>query len=204
MGSTRTRDAVSSGSTRTSPGDVEVLPAQRIILDLCGGSGAWSDPYAAAGYDVRRVTLPAADVRSYEPPADVWGVLAAPPCEVFSLARRGTPTDAEYLCALEVVLGCLRIIALTGPRWWAMENPAGRLSRWMGTPRDVWEPCDFGDPWTKRTALWGCFTAPSRGPFVEPVGGMDARDDAPRGATIAARRAVTPAGFARAFAAVNP
>lgn len=185
---------------------VAVVPAlrERIILDLCAGSGAWSEPYAAAGYDVRRVTLPDGDVRTYEPPANVWGVLAGPPCEKFSLARRKAPTDAEYLAAVSVVLGCLRIIALCRPQWWAIENPAGRLSRWLGTPRDTWEPCDFGDPWTKRTCLWGRFTVPPRGPFVEPLGGMDARNDSPPGSTIAARRAVTPAGFARAFAAVNP
>jgi ubiquinone/menaquinone biosynthesis C-methylase UbiE len=25
----------------------------KVILDLCGGSGAWSKPYKDAGYDVR-------------------------------------------------------------------------------------------------------------------------------------------------------
>ena len=34
----------------------------RIILDLCGGTGAWSKPYKDAGYDVRLVTLPAKDL----------------------------------------------------------------------------------------------------------------------------------------------
>ena len=31
---------------------------KKIILDLCGGTGAWSAPYKEAGYDVRLVTLP--------------------------------------------------------------------------------------------------------------------------------------------------
>ena len=206
VGSTRS-SAVSSGSTRPgvagcSSGSTRTR--ERVILDLCAGSGSWSRPYADAGYDVRRVTLPEGDVRSYVPPVGVWGVLAAPPCTVFSVARRGEPSAAEFLAAMEVVFACLRIVALTAPQWWAMENPAGRLSRWMGTPRDTWEPCDFGDAWTKRTCLWGRFTVPARGPFVEPRGGMDARDDAPPGSTIAARRAVTPAGFARAFCEANP
>ena len=34
----------------------------RVILDLCAGSGAWSQPYVEAGYDVRRYDLPT-DVR---------------------------------------------------------------------------------------------------------------------------------------------
>ncbi len=60
----------------------------KIILDLCGGSGAWSAPYAEAGYDVRLVTLPQ-DVRLYQPPENIYGILAAPPCTVFSLAGNG-------------------------------------------------------------------------------------------------------------------
>ena len=58
----------------------------KIILDLCGGTGSWSEPYKKAGYDVRVITLPYYDVRYYEPPENVYGVLAAPPCTHFSLA----------------------------------------------------------------------------------------------------------------------
>ena len=36
--------------------------SKKIILDLCGGTGAWSKPYADAGYDVRVITLPEWDV----------------------------------------------------------------------------------------------------------------------------------------------
>ena len=68
----------------------------RIILDLCGGTGAWSRPYAEAGYDVRLVTLPEQDVRTYEPPDRAWGVLAAPPCTEF---------------------------AVSGARWWKLKPP---------------------------------------------------------------------------------
>ena len=39
----------------------------KIILDLCGGTAAWSNPYKKAGYDVRVITLPEYDVREYEP-----------------------------------------------------------------------------------------------------------------------------------------
>ncbi len=58
----------------------------KIILDLCGGTGAWSKPYKDAGYDVRLITLPEYDVLNYEPPDKVHGVLAAPPCTHFSIA----------------------------------------------------------------------------------------------------------------------
>lgn len=39
----------------------------KIILDLCGGTGSWSRPYREAGYDVRLVTSPSGDVRTYTP-----------------------------------------------------------------------------------------------------------------------------------------
>ena len=199
------------------PGEVvptaraRVLPdcSTRVILDLCSGSGSWSAPYAAAGYDVRRVSLPECDVRTYAPPADVWGVLAAPPCDQFSLARNGHASPRDYRRGLEIVSACLRIIATTQPLWWALENPTGHLSKWLGTPRDVFDPCDYGDPWTKRTALWGAFTIPVRGPYVVPLGGgpICTECTAPRETTwcnSAAHRAITPAGFARAFFEANP
>lgn len=34
----------------------------KIILDLCGGTGSWSKPYKEAGYDVRVITLPEYDL----------------------------------------------------------------------------------------------------------------------------------------------
>ena len=58
----------------------------KIILDLCGGTGAWSRPYKDAGYDVRLITLPDNDVLTYQPPSGVYGILAAPPCTEFSVA----------------------------------------------------------------------------------------------------------------------
>lgn len=160
----------------------------RVILDLCAGSGAWSMPYERAGYEVIRVTLPDCDVKTYSPPAGVWGVLAAPPCDQFSLARNGHSSERDFFGALEVVLACVRVAALSGCRWWALENPVGLLGRWLGTPRDVWEPYEFGDAWTKRTALWGNFSLPERGPFVRPT--CSAMDR-----TTPALRAVTPPGF---------
>ncbi len=196
-----------AGITRArEPGLVLPRPSSRVILDLCAGSGSWSEPYRAAGYDVRRVDInrmPMAvgdvdggDVRTmFAPDEPIWGVLAAPPCTEFSIAKNGHPRD--FRAGLEVVGACTRIILACRPRWWALENPTGYLSQFLGTPRDVWEPYEFGDPWTKRTAIWGDFKLPERGPFVEPIGSaMDRK--------TAAERAITPPGFARAFFEANP
>ena len=35
---------------------------KKVILDLCGGTGAWSRPYKEAGYEVINVTLSDYDV----------------------------------------------------------------------------------------------------------------------------------------------
>lgn len=39
---------------------------RNVILDLCGGTGAWSRPYREAGYEVELITLPAYDVTRVE------------------------------------------------------------------------------------------------------------------------------------------
>lgn len=173
------------------------MPAQRrVILDLCAGTGAWSDPYRLSGYDVRRVTLPDGDVHSMRvPPERVHGILCAPPCTEFSLAKNGQRRDIR--AGLETVSACLRLVVACRPVWWALENPVGFLSHYLGPSRDVWEPYEFGDPHTKATAIWGEFRIPERGPFVEPVESAMARP-------TAEERAITPSGFARAFFEANP
>src|SRR6266704_3567431 len=166
----------------------------KIILDLCGGSGAWSRPYTEHGYDVRLVTLPQ-DVRLYEPPENVYGILAAPPCTLFSLARnRWERTEEEILQALSIIDACLRMVVVCNPVFWALENSVGELFHYMGKPQWVFDPYEYGDPYTKKTALWGKCAIPQRAPVPATMGSMMhtmVRDSAKRG--------ITPQGFARAF-----
>jgi hypothetical protein len=155
-------------------------------------------------------------VRLLEYPGRVHGVLAAPPCTLFSRAgQRWTRTPEELAAALAVVDACLRVVAVTRPAWWALENPVGTLRRWLGPPRWYFDPCQFGDAYTKRTALWGEFAVPG-GLFtttrpVEPTEGSRihllpgaTKDDSP---AVAQRkrnaRSVTPPGFAKAFFEAN-
>jgi len=176
---------------------------KKIILDLCGGTGAWSKPYTEAGYDVRVVTLPEQDVRLYKAPKGVHGVLAAPPCTQFSLARNGHPElERDFIGGLSVVDACLRIIILSKPVWWALENPVGYLSRWLGRPRMSFQPWEYGDPWTKRTALWGFFNCPPKWAPIRPERSLV--QSATNGQELQWKRSVTPAGFARAFFEANP
>lgn len=189
----------------------------RIILDLCSGSGSWSQPYVESGYDVRRVTLPHLDVREYVPPSGVHGVLAAPPCTMFSLARTRAKTPRNLYLGMETVEACMRIIWLCRSegslKWWALENPIGLLRQFLGQPRLTFNPYDFGDPYPKRTDLYGYFKAP-RFNRVDPLIVRDSQ----RGKAYSlihmktggnseksrAIRSVTPEGFSRAFMKANP
>ena len=179
----------------------------KVILDLCGGTGAWSKPYLEAGYDIRLVTLPD-DVRQYRLPERVHGVLAAPPCTEFAVsgARWWAQKDPGLLEeALEVVDACLGIIKQTQPVWWALENPVGRLKRLrpeLGNPTLVFDPCDYGDPWTKKTLVWGHFSLPTPNP-VEGKEFWGWRKLGGRSERTKMLRSMTPPGFAKAFFEAN-
>ena len=206
----------------------------KIILDLAGGTGSWSKPYKDNGYDVRLITLPDYDVRTYEPPENVYGILAAPPCTMFSLARTKAKKPRDLKEGMECVRACLNIIWFcmeikqkTGKKilplkFWALENPyRGFLKSFLGKPSFIFDPWEFGDVYKKRTALWGNFNEPikkfsdinqvltqqqqqhktnsqplpkfdylkSKEIHPEKFGELDRQT----------RRAITPAGFAKAF-----
>lgn len=177
---------------------------ERIILDLCGGTGAWSKPYKDAGYDVRVITLPGTDVRTYEPPEGVYGILAAPPCTHFSLSGaqywKTKDADGRTFEDVSILTACLMIIAKAKPKFWAIENPVGRMKKLLGEPNHKFDPCDYGDAYTKKTLLWGEFNIPiknrvepiratKQGSWLQKLGGNSDKK----------LRSITPAGFAKAF-----
>lgn len=203
--------------------------SRKIILDLCGGTGSWSKPYRDAGYDVRIITLPKHDVFTYEPPKGVYGILAAPTCTHFSLCRTNARTPRDLQSSMKLVLRCLQIIweqqyelpslysKQTTLKFWALENPRGFLQKFLGNPPLEFSPYEYGDPYKKRTHIWGNFNIPVKNPvecntlkfdktllkdlpelpdgFVyDPGCGLDKRQ---------VRRSITPPGFAQAFFEAN-
>ena len=101
----------------------------KIILDLCGGTGSWSKPYKDAGYTVVNITLPQYDILDFGISGDIllfktkntienlgininriYGVLCAPPCTMFSRARTTAKTPRDFEGAMKVVYACLKII----------------------------------------------------------------------------------------------
>lgn len=175
-----------------------------LILDLCGGTGSWSRPYAEAGYRVEVVDiLNGQDARLFQRVRGVHGILAAPVCTVFSYARnRYPPKDAELLYALSLVDACLRIIYAhrDGLSWWALENPINKLRRYIGPPRLTFKQWEYGDAGHKPTGIWGDFTAPMKCPAPRTKASTfrTSKENA-RPAD-----AITPPNFARAFFAANP
>jgi hypothetical protein len=124
------------------------------VLSLCDFTGIWSKPYVDGGYNVVRIDLKnGGDVRLLElPDRPIYGLLAQPPCT--HLAGSGArwweqKGDAALLEALSISDACMRIATAARLRgdpmkFWAMENPVGRLSRFIGEARMTFDPCDFG------------------------------------------------------------
>jgi len=161
----------------------------KVILDLCGGTGCWSNPWKAAGYEVIVMTYPKYDVSKWREYPEIveliksnriFGILAAPPCTMFSIARNDKtaklPRDLRegmrlVNSCLEIVHECLYVehkISSPGLQFWAIENPyGGYLKRFLGKPSLIFNPFEFGDPYTKKTALWGEFKELKKNP-VEP------------------------------------
>ena len=198
----------------------------KIILDLCGGTGSWSKPYQDAGYDVRLITLPENDVLDpYLQEQCIklkpYGILAAPPCTNFSIAKtHGKPRNLES--GMKIVEACLKIIwgcqyNLESPycrktllKFWSLENPKGMLELFLGKPSFQFQPYEFGDGYSKKTCLWGNFNEPQRLILINkpPIGTnmkylfnpvKEGRDFA----KIAEMRSITPSKFAQAFFKAN-
>jgi hypothetical protein len=149
----------------------------KIILDLCGGTGAWSKPYRDAGYDVRLITLPQYNIFDYNPPGNVYGILAAPTCTEFSWARTRSKEPRDLKTAMLLVNRCIEIIQTCAIRWpnvsakrstlkfWALENPKGILQYILGKPVLEFNPYDYADRHQKATHLWGYFNLPKKNPI---------------------------------------
>lgn len=140
----------------------------------------------------------------------VHGILAAPPCTDFAAsgARHwGNKDDkGSTFDSLVTVKTCLNIVTLLNPIWWALENPVGRLRRFMsnvlGEPRLIFDPSDYGDPYTKKTLIWGEFRVPEKTPVTPIYGSVMHR--LPPGESRQELRSATPPGFAKAFFQANP
>jgi hypothetical protein len=197
-----------------------------VVVSLCDLSGAMVRPWAEAGaecvcYDLQHsiradrvervgagtITYRWADVRSLTA-VDIGRpliVFAAPPCTHLAVSgardfqRKGL---RSLIDALEVVESC-RVLCENAGGPWMLENPVSRLSSSWRKPDHLFDPCDYGDPYMKKTCLWvGAGFVMPRKNRVEPTEGSKMHL-VPPSADRANLRSETPPGFCRAVFLAN-
>jgi hypothetical protein len=196
----------------------------KTVLSLFDFSGNWSRPYRESGANVVQIDKKlGTDVLELSATwimenvmndfGTVDGILAAPPCTDFAVSGsqywKAKDKDGRTEKSLELVRQVLRTVEFCKPDWWALENPVGRLHKLLpelGEPW-YWQPNWYGDPWTKKTALYGNFNRrlprndvePERvckqGSWVQRLGGKSERTKE--------LRSITPMGFSYAFFEAN-
>jgi hypothetical protein len=197
---------------------------ERLILSLFDNTGNWAQPYVKAGYPVmlwdKQYEGDITDFQAieewlsgYEP--YVYGILAAPPCTHFAAsgARWWKEKDKDQqLIDLAILLVdtvlmfvnlCKAYVEDGGNfKFWALENPVGRIEKLIPDLRPyrrlAFNPCDYGDPYTKKTILWGEFNERLvKTPVLPLYGSM--MHSLPPSEQRAALRSATPRFFAKSF-----
>lgn len=191
------------------------------VLSLFDLSGVMVKPWVENGFDAITVdiqhphgwecgedgvTRVGADLLEWEPPNfDYAIVFAFPPCT--DLANSGARWFKGK--GLRALSGAIELVAAAADiaehigRPYMIENPVGQLSTYWRKPDHTFDPCDYGDPYTKKTCLWtgNGFVMPPKH-RVEPTQGsrMHRLPPSPQRANL---RSATPEGFARAVYAAN-
>ena len=199
--------------------------SEKIVLSLFDLTGEWSKPWEEAGYQVYRFDIQAdpefGDVNKFSAEffaelygtfegQDVYAILAACPCTDFASSGSkhwaAKDEDGRTVESVELVKQTLATIEFFKPSIWAIENPVGRIEKLTGLPpwRLSFNPNHFGDPYTKKTLIWGRFNADLPIAPVEPTEGskMHTKFGGKSQKTKNAR-SVTPEGFAYAFFQAN-
>jgi hypothetical protein len=192
------------------------MNSDKIILHLCAKEGSDSKPYRDAGYDVRIIGEDIG-VENYHPPENVYGIIANPPCTMFSIARTRAIIPRNLPEGMRIVKECLRIIwecqyritkisfENSPLKFWCLENPAsGYLDWFLGRPAFTYNQMEYGMGFSKSTALWGLFNLPKRPLlFNQPAKGKYLGNWAPNHDKDG-KRSTCPIDFAMAFYDANP
>ena len=199
---------------------------EKTIISLFDYSGNWARPYANAGFNVILVDIQdGMDVMDLNEDwiqdnvdGEVFGILAACPCTVFTGSGNkhkntrvdkqtgktwiGRHVDGRTEAGKDLVFKTLSLIERLQPRMWVLENPVGQIESMTGLPkpRMSFEPHHFGDPYTKKTMLYGQFNSALPLANVEPEGGIGGGGGSIENKNM---RSETPEGFAYAFFMAN-
>lgn len=201
----------------------------KTLLSLFDYSGNWAAPFALNGWNVVQWDIKhTCDLYSYfkdindacaeyiyenifDNYGTVDGVLAAVPCTDFAVsgARWFAEKDknGQTQKSIELVNQTLKIVDLCMPDFWCVENPISRIHNLvpeLGRPQMYFNPCDFGEPYTKKTALYGEFNTDLKKSPVEPIEGSKMwRLYGGSSERTKELRSLTPKGFAQAFFDAN-
>jgi hypothetical protein len=200
---------------------------KRLVLSLCDRTGVMVQPWLEAGYECVTVDLQhergvqrdgrlyriGCDVATYMPPPAAI-VFAFPSCTdvAVSGAKHFKDKGLEALHgSLGLLIACKRICEASGAPW-MIENPVSTFSTYWRDPDFIFHPWQYAryladvkqDAYTKKTCLWtgGGFAMPE----MKPASFLHDADRIHKMARTKDRgdkRAVTPAGFARAVFEAN-
>lgn len=151
------------------------------VLVACEFSGIVRDAFIERGHDAVSCDLlpterPGPHYQGHiemllaEP--ERWDMMIAfPPCTDLSVIGAShwaiKQADGRQQAAIELV----RTLLLAPIKHIAVENPVGRINTALRPPDQIIDPCQFGDPWRKRTCLWLSGLPPLRQTdTVEPSG----------------------------------
>jgi hypothetical protein len=197
------------------------------VLSLCDRTGNMVQPWLDAGIPAVTVDMQdelnphplrthiKGDVRTFSLHRRPLIVFAFPPCTDLAVSGARWYRDKglrRLIRALEIVEACRAICDDSGAPY-MIENPVGTLSTYWREPDYAFDPCDYGDPYTKKTLLWtaGGFVMPpvvrpgdmfGAPTWVQPSQGskMHKLPPTPDRANL---RSETPKGFARAVFQAN-
>jgi hypothetical protein len=190
------------------------------VLSIYDRSGNFVKPWLDAGFpciivDTQHepgehtdglLTRVGADVIGWMPPLRRYAFVASfSPCTdvAVSGARWFQGKGLARLAhAIRLFARGVEIAEWSGAPWLA-EHPVSTIATHFRKPDFTFDPCDYGDPYTKKTCLWtgGGFIMPTK-QRVEPALGSKMHL-LPPSAERANLRSETPMGFARAVFAAN-
>ena len=216
--------------------------SDKVIVSLFDYTGNWCQPYRENGYtviqhdikfgqDIFEDTVPAA-VDDHVEGNFVHGIMAAVPCTDFALSgarhwaekdKQESPVwskDVVFHSRLDywqtMVYSTLLVIEMLRPKWWVIENPVGRIADVVPELKKYrmlsFHPYEFGDPYKKRTILYGEFNPWLTRNLVKPVKARPGHHSIDEYYFLQGRsrkgrarqRSATPIGFAWAFYNANP
>lgn len=199
----------------------------KTLLSLFDYTGNWGMPFAKDPHwnvilvDIKHIDTPFSDIMDidyeflmeyvFEPFGTVDGILASVPCTEFAVSGARwfgeKDKDGRTQKAIDLVYKTLAIIECCNPDFWVIENPVSRIHNLvpeLGNPRMYFNPCDFGDPYTKKTALYGNFNSNLNYNRVHPVEGSKMhRMYGGKSERTKEMRSETPLGFSNAFYEAN-